>query len=463
MNRARAIAFWTAPPALGLILYWPGLTSWFQKDDFAWLGLRDLVHNGRDLLWALFAPLAEGTIRTISERAFYLSFTSLFGLNPLPFHAMVFLTYAVTSVMLCLVCIKLTGSRAAGFWSAIVWTINSVLAVPLSWSAIYYEILCSLFLLLSLWLLIRYDETGRPVFYWLQFATFVLGFGVLELNVVYPALALAYTLCRAPRLVKMVIPLFAVSAAYTLLHLYVAPLSSSGVYRMHWDLSVFSTLWTYWLWALGPRRLMLIGLYPAVWRTLGTLLLMAGLFAFLAAKVRRREWIAVFFPIWFVVVLSPLLPLRDHMSDYYLTIPLIGLAMWAGWALVAGWNSGPLGRTAAATLLGVYVGVSFPVGHATTLSFYNRSQAIRRMLKSIVAQSRRQPEKTVLLQGVDADMFSSGLSHRPLRLYGISDVYVVDGRTGDLFMTPAAAGKAVQEHHAVLYDLSSGEAKEVAK
>src|ERR1700722_2874796 len=167
-KRARDSAFWIAPPLLGMVLYLPGLMSWFQKDDFAWLGLRNLIHGWREFLWALFAPLAEGTIRTISERLFYLSLPSLFGLNPLPFHAVVFLTYALTTALLSLVTIKLTGSRAACFWAAILWTVNSDLAVPFSWSPIHYEILCSLFLLLALWLFIRYDETGRSLFYWLQ-------------------------------------------------------------------------------------------------------------------------------------------------------------------------------------------------------------------------------------------------------------------------------------------------------
>lgn len=465
LKRSGDIAFWIVPPALGLALYWPGLMSWFQKDDFAWLGLRDLVHNRHDLWWALFAPLAQGTIRTISERMFYLSFTSLFGLNALPFHVWIFLTYAVTTAVLCLVCAKLTGSRAAGFWAAVLWTVNSVLAVPLSWTPIYYEILCSLFLLFSLWLLIRYEETGRAGFYWLQCATFLVGFGVLELNVVYPALALAYALCRARWLVPRVIPLFAISAVYMLWHLHVAPLSSSGVYKMHWDSRMFSTFWTYWCSALGPRRLTLIGLYSSRWRSLLTALLMAGLIGFLCSKLRRHERIVLFFPAWFLIVLSPLLPLRDHISDYYLTIPLIGLAMWAGWALVVGWQSGVVGRCAAVAVLAIYVCVSIPVGRATAVSFYSRSQDIRRMLQSIVQHSRSQPGKTVLLTGVAPEMFWSGLYHRPLRLYGIEDVYLVAGQPGidskDRMMSEAMAGQAVREHRAVVYDLSSGAAKDV--
>ena len=116
---------------LGLALYWPGLMSWFQKDDFAWLGLRNLVHNWRDLLWALFAPLAEGTIRPLSERLFYLSFTSLFGLHPLPYHILICLTFAVTTVLLTLHNDETDSLSRGRFWAAILWTVNGVMAVPL--------------------------------------------------------------------------------------------------------------------------------------------------------------------------------------------------------------------------------------------------------------------------------------------------------------------------------------------
>ena len=185
-------AFWITPPLVALVLYWPGLTCWFQKDDFAWLGLRQLVGGWGDLGWALFAPLAQGTIRTLSERAFYLSFSTLFGLNPLPYRCFAFLTHAGTLTLLSAVCSRLTGSRAAGFWAAILYTVNGALAYALSWTPIYYELACSFVLLLSLWLLIR----GNYIAQWI---TFLLGFGVLELNVVYPALAAVYALCCAPK------------------------------------------------------------------------------------------------------------------------------------------------------------------------------------------------------------------------------------------------------------------------
>ena len=105
------------------VLYWGGLTAWFQRDDFAMLSLRTLLANSRSLSWVLFAPVAQGTIRTLSER-----------------RAAAFLTFAAALVLLQEVCTKLTGSRAAGFWAAIFWLVNGALAIPLSWTAVVYEL-----------------------------------------------------------------------------------------------------------------------------------------------------------------------------------------------------------------------------------------------------------------------------------------------------------------------------------
>ena len=184
LHRAQKLAFWTAPALLGLVLYWPGLMSWFQKDDFAWLGLRDLVGHGHDLrLGSVCAPRRRH--HPHYQRARVL---------PIVHFSLWLRSIAVSPVDLPLLCShdrcvdlsdcetdRLAGSRILG--SRSLGTLNSVLAVPLSWSPIYYEILCSLVFSGQSRLLIRYGETGRPLFYWLQCGTFLLGFGVLELDV----------------------------------------------------------------------------------------------------------------------------------------------------------------------------------------------------------------------------------------------------------------------------------------
>ena len=79
------------PTAVCLLLYWRTLSFWFRADDFAWLGLRLSIHRPWDFLVALFEPQAQGTIRFLSERAFFLTFEKMFGLDSTPFRVAVLL------------------------------------------------------------------------------------------------------------------------------------------------------------------------------------------------------------------------------------------------------------------------------------------------------------------------------------------------------------------------------------
>jgi hypothetical protein len=479
-SRLRALGYWTAAPLLMLALYWRGLVVWFQKDDFAWLGLRQLVHGPRDLLWALFAPLAQGTIRTLSERTVFLSLTSLFGLHALPFRILAFVTCAAAIAMVSAVASRLSGSRAVGFWSAIIWTLNCAIAVPLAWSSEYDELAWPLCLLVTFWLLMRYVETGEPRFYIAQCATFILGFFVLELNVVYPAIAAAFALtspkARSRRLLNKVAPLFAISLIYTIVHVWFAPLPSGGPYQLHWDARIFQTLTTYWGWALGPGQGRLIGIRSTIIRSSMVWILTLGLFAFIFRHDRRtsrdRQTIATFFPAWFLIVLSPLLPLRDHISPEYLAAPTLGIAMWAGWAIVSGWRANWVSRTAVVLLLVIYAGFSIAVGQAMVDSFYDRSQRIRTFVLSVAALARTQPAKTVLLEGVSAELFNDVLYGRAFRLYGIDQVYVVPENRPSIavdrnfaavdpfFASPAQVLQAMHENLALVIDVSTGSARD---
>jgi len=451
------------------VLYWGGLTAWFQRDDFALLSLRTLLASGRSLGSILLAPVAQGTIRVLSERVFYLSFSTLFGLNALPYRATAFLTFAAALVLLQQVCAKLIGSRAAGFWAAIFWLVNSALAIPLSWTAVYYELLCAFFFLLDFWLLIRYAETGERRFYIAEWVTFLAGFGVLELNVVYPALATVYALCYAPRLLRKVLPLFALSFAYMAVHLVAAPLQAAGPYKLYWDWHILQTLATYAALALGPAWLSLVGVHSLFLRIVLTALLGAGLISFLAWKLRQRQWQTLLFPAWFVIVLSPLLPLRQHVSYEYLTVPLIGLVMWAGAAVVAGFEARAWKRIAAVLLLATYIGVSIPIGNSVMRIYHDRSIRAEDLVYGAASLNETRPDSVVLLKGVGTEMFVDTIYFRALQLAGVREVYVVSdgdqrgiiaGRlfesAASFFIDGARERELLAQGRAVLYDVSNG-------
>ena len=192
--RLASVAFWLVPPLLCLALYWRGFTAWFRADDFAWLGTGIYIQNFHDFLVAIFAPMAQGTIRPLSERAFFMAGFSLFGLDALPFKIVIFATQFANLALVASIGARLTGLRWAGFFAAIFWVLNASGIEPLGWSCVYNQVLCGFFLLLAFHFLLRYVETGERRYNLYQWAAFLLGFGALELNVVYPAIAAAYTL-----------------------------------------------------------------------------------------------------------------------------------------------------------------------------------------------------------------------------------------------------------------------------
>src|ERR1051326_8907860 len=161
MNRARSAAWWAAPSLLCLVLYWPGLTAWFRGDDFAWLGAGIYNQNFHVLLVSIFGPKAQGTIRPLSERLFFMLGFQLFGLDALPFRIVVFATHFANLALASWIGARLTGSRAAGVAACVLWLANSSNILPLSWTCVYNQGLCGVFLLLTFPFLLRYVETDR--------------------------------------------------------------------------------------------------------------------------------------------------------------------------------------------------------------------------------------------------------------------------------------------------------------
>jgi len=61
----------------------------------------------------------------------------------------------------------------------------------MTWFSCYNEVQYPAFMLGALLVFIRYAETGRRTLWWIQLGIFTLGFGSLECEVVYPAIALS--------------------------------------------------------------------------------------------------------------------------------------------------------------------------------------------------------------------------------------------------------------------------------
>jgi hypothetical protein len=408
MTKARAVFVRVLPVILLLAIYWPAVTAWFFQDDFGWLNLHHDVHSLPDLARVLFAPKAHGNMRPLGENAYWLVLPAIFGADALPLHIAAFLTQCASLLLLGGIVRRLTKSGIAAFSAQILWMANIGLAPALGWSSIYNQLLSGFFFLLAFYFLLRHGESGKRSDWVFQWIAFVLGLGALEINVVYPALALLYALLFARPLVKRVLPMFAVSALAVFLHFYFAPPAASGVYAPTLDSRVFSTLWTYWAWSLGPMPLWL------------TLLLTAAVGLLIASSIRQRKYAAVLGLAWFFIPLLPYLPLPGHKMDYYLAVPAIGIAMLGAAAIAHG---GPARVLAAACLL-VYLGASLPKSLTVAKWEHGRGERMENLVLGVQEVRQAAPRKIILLEGIDTGLFFSGIADLPFRALEIPHVYL---------------------------------------
>ncbi len=310
LARMRRAAWWLVPSLICLIIHYRGLLAWFQADDFVWLGQWQRIKDGSSIWEELFNPTIHGTLRPLSERAYFLVLSYWFPDDALPYRFVVFVTQFVNIALLAGLARRLTGSKAVGFWAALLWAVNPNLDTVMNWSSAYMQALCGLCLLGGFHLYLNWIATGRRLWYWLQWLVFLAGFLVLETMVVYPALLAVHAFFADGKRLKAILPMFAVSAAYTVFHMWYAPKQSEGVYSMHLDGWMFVTLAKYIRVAVSPLRVGWHQLrnwpvnFPYV-ALMSAALLAAGWRAW-----RKKEWRAAVFAAWFLILLAPVLPLR---------------------------------------------------------------------------------------------------------------------------------------------------------
>ena len=438
-SRSRTALYYGIPMLFCLAVHLLALRTWFYLDDFAWLGLRLELTRPHDLLHILFHPESQGTIRTLSERVFFLVFYSIFGLHAPPFHIWTFLTQFVNIFLLIRITTRLTGLTLAGFLAPILWTGNAGLAIAMGWSSAYNEIAFVFFILLAFYLFLRYIDTGQAKYWIWQWVVFILGFGALELNVVYPALAAGYALFCTRKYFAKTLWLFIPSVAYTIVHFTVVPPPADPYYQMHFGFSPLKTLWAYWLSMVGAVRTSKVDWRPLWLGYAVVATVTAALAIFVWKKLRQRELLPIFLLGWFLAIILPVLPLENHFTEYYVTGPSIGIAMLAAWAIA---DSRGIARVAAMGLAAIYLVVSIADTHVAERYYYDQARRVKYLVTGVEALAKQQSGRKILLAGIDNNLFWNAIFSDPFRLFGFREIYLVPGSERELASHPEWGGIA---------------------
>lgn len=226
---------------------------------------------------------------------------------------------------------------------------------------------------------------------------------------------------------RSTIPLFIPAILFTLLHFFVIPKGGGTYYKVAIDTRIFPTLLQYLKWCLGPDRLSQLALH---WGRFGTRVMWITALAlaiFIVARLWRRQWIAIFFCGWFLFLVAPVLVLPNHVIDYYASLAELGLAWIAGWAMVVAWRTNWLARGFAVALAACSLAGSIREVDAYTRWYYERSIRMETVFVGLEAALRAHPGSTLILHGVDNELFQTGFQDGPFRLLGFPKVYLAPG------------------------------------
>jgi len=96
---------------------------------------------------------------------------------------------------------------------------------------------------------------------------------------------------------------------------------------------------------------------------------------------------------------------------------------------------------------------------------YDITMRVRTLVEGVAGIHERYPSKSILLEGVDTDLFWNGVLDRPFRLFGLDHVYLAPGSAkriasypdlgniGDYILPAGVVAQALQHEELVVYDV----------
>lgn len=390
--------------------------------------LRRTLNTPADWFWGMVTPYAQGTIRPISERLFFVWGTEFFFLDPRPMHLVVALTQCASLLIFFSLLMRLVENRLAATLGCVLWLVSAGMATPMSWLSTYNQILISFVFLAALRAFILAADTGRRRWLVLAWAGFLLGFGVLEINVVFPAILTAWIVLYRRDLWRKSLPFWAAAVAYAAAHTAWASKPGEGVYARHWDLSMVHTYLRYWGSALAGGGVVHEWSWPPqswIWAAWGIALTAAAVLAARRGDPATRA--GLFGAIWFSAVLGPILPLRDHFSDYYLASAAPGLAMVFAATASLAWRMAWPARAAIVLALTAHIAFNAAMNLEITHWRYERGQRFRVLVEGLERAVALHPGKTIFVSGLDHELFWSCFHDKPYVLFGTGQVYLLPG------------------------------------
>jgi hypothetical protein len=355
-------ASWIALPSALLVtalVHYPALRTYFAQDDLIFLARAAGLESAPVSWW-----------RVLSGAPRWKLFYALFGVDPLPYHAVNLLFHLVNVALVYAVARRLFSGRQAAWTAATLFGASAIAFTPLHWATGFGEFLAAAFALLSLWLYLiargaSADGTAegreRPAWLWVSAAALLAAGLSKEITLLLPLVLVVADrrLGGLARRGRSLVPAMAAglifAAGYAVTFLWTRHLGGEAYALDPSPEFVAHNLMTYLRWTVAlwdPVR------DAFAQRSFGALpvglAVAAGALLVLASQWRARRHPEEVGAAWFLALLAPAVPLAHHTYLYYLYAP------WAGACWLAAGAASRFARRVPALL---------PVTLAATLAF----------------------------------------------------------------------------------------------
>lgn len=310
------------------VLFYRGLFNFYFQDDFIHLTL-GWINNRSDLI-KLIAPVTNFPYRPIAIQILSFIAVSIFNLNPLPSHLLLFILHGLNIVLLWTILSKLAFSKFPKFFTVFLYATSSVHFMLLYWWSIVYMLLGTTLMLLNILLFESIEKSYTFSKLSLFFLIFFLMLITNEALIIFPLFIIAYShILQKTQVKKLIIPSFLFSILFALLRLNIAQYPLSGDYRIGKAAEVFKTgIWYFFRSLNLPEgiRMMTKGSYISVF-----LLLILIRFLILLIFIKNIKYLTkdsmrliAFGAVWYLIFAFPFFLLPNHLSPFYLNTALIG-------------------------------------------------------------------------------------------------------------------------------------------
>lgn len=317
--------------------------------------------------WALHATvLGNWTPVTLLS---HMLASQLFGLNSGMHHLVNVVFHALSAMLLFFALRRATGAPAQSGFVSIVFALHPLHVQSVAWIAERKDVLSGFFFFLALYLYVLYAEKPNLARYLAVLSAFALGLMSKPMLVTLPFVLLLFDvwpLRRAdwPRIVWEKLPLFAVSAGFSVVTYYVQQ-TAGAVQATPLPARIENALVSYVTYlgqTLWPVRLAVFYPFPKsieAWQAAGAAALLLGVSALAIRTWRRMPYFAVGW-FWYFGMLVPVIGVvqvgsQSH-ADRYTYLPMVGLLLALAWGaadVVARWPSAQAVIVAAALVCGV--------------------------------------------------------------------------------------------------------------